>query len=238
MMNKRKPILEKLETTLGYSFKDMKILEESIIHKSYAHENAAQKLRHNERLEFLGDAVLDLVVSDLLMEKFPESHEGELSRIRASIVNEDQLAKLAMSLELGKSIYLGKGEERTKGRIKASILANTYEAIVAAIYLDGGYRAAYTVVQEHFRPVLDQAAKSDINRDYKTKLQEETQARHKLVPQYKVTQEKGPDHDKVFQIQVSLKGKPLAFGSGKSKKEAEQDAARNALKIIREEEAF
>ncbi|MBI3016460.1 MAG: ribonuclease III [Deltaproteobacteria bacterium] len=237
-MNKRKPLLEKLETTLGYSFKDMKILEESIIHKSYAHENSAQKLKHNERLEFLGDAVLDLVVSDLLMEKFPESPEGELSRIRASIVNEDQLAKLAMKLEIGKSIYLGKGEELTKGRVKASILANTYEAIVAAIYLDGGYDAVYTILQEHFHPILEEASKSDINRDYKTKLQEEAQALHKIVPHYVVIEEKGPDHDKVFQIQVSLKGKPLAFGSGKSKKEAEQDAARNALKIIREEEAF
>ena len=237
-MNKRKPLLQKLEATIGYSFKDMKILEESIIHKSYAYENAAQKLRHNERLEFLGDAVLDLVVSDLLMEKFPESPEGDLSRIRASIVNEDQLAKLALKLELGKSLYLGKGEELTKGRVKASILANTYEAIVAAIYLDGGYDSVYTIIQEHFRPVLEEAAKSDINRDYKTKLQEEAQARHKIVPHYIVTQEKGPDHDKVFQIQVSLKGKPLAFGSGKSKKEAEQDAARNALKILREEQEF
>lgn len=237
-MNKRKPLLEKLETTLGYSFNDLKLLEESVVHKSYAHENSAKKLKHNERLEFLGDAVLDLVVSDLLMEKFPESPEGELSRIRASIVNEDQLAKLALKLELGKSIYLGKGEELTKGRVKASILANTYEAIVAAIYLDGGYDSAYTILQEHFGPILEQAAKSDINRDYKTKLQEEAQARHKIVPHYVVIEEKGPDHDKVFQIQVSLKGKPLAFGSGKSKKEAEQDAARNALKIIREEQEF
>ena len=237
-MNKRKPLLEKLETTLGYSFKDMKLLEESVVHKSYAHEHIAQGLKHNERLEFLGDAVLDLVVSDLLMERFPESNEGELSRIRASIVNEDQLAKMALKLELGRSIFLGKGEERTQGRIKASILANTYEAIVAAVYLDGGYESAYTMIQEHFKPILEQAAKSDIDRDYKTKLQEETQARYKMVPHYGVIEEKGPDHDKVFQIQVSLKGKPLAFGSGKSKKEAEQDAARNAITILREEKEF
>lgn len=237
-MQKKSPTFERLEKTLRYEFKDQNLLTESLIHKSYSYENLASKLKHNERLEFLGDAVLELVVSDLLMEHFPEAAEGELSRLRASIVNETQLATVASKLELGKLIYLGKGEEQTKGRTKNSILANTYEAVLAAIYMDGGYDKVYTVVQDQFLPLIAQIKKTGFDRDYKTRLQEEMQNRYKKVPRYQIKEETGPDHNKTFRVEVSIKGRLLALGSGKSKKEAEQDAARFALQVIKEEDRF
>ncbi len=237
-MQRKSPLFERLEKTLGYQFKDQNLLTESLIHKSYSYENLASKLKHNERLEFLGDAVLELVVSDLLMEHFPEAAEGELSRLRASIVNETQLATVASQLELGKLIYLGKGEEQTKGRTKNSILANTYEAVLAAIYMDGGYEKVYAVVQDQFLPLIAQAKKTGFDHDYKTRLQEEMQNRYKKVPRYQVKEETGPDHNKTFRVEVSIKGRLLALGSGKSKKEAEQDAARFALQVLKEEDRF
>lgn len=237
-MQKKSPTFERLEKILRYEFKDQNLLTESLIHKSYSYENLASKLKHNERLEFLGDAVLELVVSDLLMEHFPEAAEGELSRLRASIVNETQLATVASKLELGKLIYLGKGEEQTKGRSKNSILANTYEAVLAAIYMDGGYEKVYTIVQDQFLPLIAEIKKTGFDRDYKTKLQEEMQNRYKKVPRYQVKEEAGPDHNKTFRIEVSIKGRFLALGSGKSKKEAEQDAARGALQVLKEEDRF
>ncbi|MEK7790227.1 MAG: ribonuclease III [Deltaproteobacteria bacterium] len=237
-MQKKSPTFERLEKTLGYQFKDQNLLTESLIHKSYSYENLASKLKHNERLEFLGDAVLELVVSDLLMEHFPQAAEGELSRLRASIVNETQLATVASKLELGKLIYLGKGEEQTKGRTKNSILANTYEAVLAAIYMDGGYDKVYAVVQDQFLPLIAEAKKTGFDRDYKTRLQEEMQNRYKKIPRYQVKEEAGPDHNKTFRVEVSIKGRFLALGSGKSKKEAEQDAARGALQVLKEEDRF
>lgn len=237
-MQKKSAVFEKLEKTLGYEFKDPNLLKESLIHKSYAYENVAEKIKHNERFEFLGDAVLELVVSDLLMEHFPEVAEGELSRLRASIVNETQLATVAFQLELGKLIYLGKGEEQTKGRNKNSILANTYEAILAAIYVDGGYEKVYSVIQHQFAPLIEQAKKSGYDRDFKTQLQEAAQSRYKQIPRYQIDEQIGPDHNKTFRVGVRVKGQLLAFGSGKSKKEAEQDAARLALAILKEEDRF
>lgn len=237
-MQKKSPTFERLEKILRYEFKDQNLLTESLIHKSYSYENLASKLKHNERLEFLGDAVLELVVSDLLMEHFPEAAEGELSRLRASIVNETQLATVASKLELGKLIYLGKGEEQTKGRTKNSILANTYEAVLAAIYMDGGYEKVYPIVQDQFLPLIAEIKKTGFDRDYKTKLQEEMQNRYKKVPRYQVKEEAGPDHNKTFHVEVSIKGRFLALGSGKSKKEAEQDAARGALQVLKEEDRF
>ncbi len=244
MNTKKSSGFENIEKTLGYAFKSLELLKESLMHKSYAYEKNAITTRNNERLEFLGDAVLDMVVSDLLMEKFPKAQEGELSKLRASVVNEEQLARLAQKLNLGKSIYLGKGEELTHGRTKSSILSSTYEAVVAAIYLDGGYDAAYKIISEHFNSFFEGMKQGKINdaffTDFKSKLQEEIQKRYKKAPHYIVTQESGPDHHKLFQVQVSVTSNdtPLAFGSGKSKKEAEQDAARSALKLLAEEESF
>jgi len=229
---------EKLEKTLRYEFKDLNLLKESLIHKSYSYENLAEKIKHNERLEFLGDAVLELVISDLLMEHFSDSREGELSRLRASIVNETQLATVASTLDLGKLLYLGKGEEQTKGRTKNSILADAYEALLAAIYIDGGYEKVYSVIQQQFIPLIEQAKKSGFDRDFKTQLQQEAQSRYKQVPRYKVREENGPAHNKTFQVAVYVKRQLLALGSGKSKKEAEQDAARLALQILKEEDRF
>lgn len=237
-MQKKSAVFEKLEKTLGYEFKDPNLLKESFIHKSYAYENISEKIKHNERLEFLGDAVLELVVSDLLMEHFQDVREGELSRLRASIVNETQLATVASSLELGRLLYLGKGEEQTYGRTKNSILANTYEALLAAIYIDGGYEKVYAVIQQQFTPLIEQAKKSGYDRDFKTQLQETAQNRHKEIPRYQLAQQIGPDHDKTFRVAVHIKGRLLAFGSGKSKKEAEQDAARLALAVLKEEDQF
>lgn len=239
-MNQRTPTLKKLESSLGYTFKDLKLLEQSVIHRSYAHEKHRETMKSNERLEYLGDAVLNLVISDLLMERFSNSTEGELSKIRASVVNEEQLAKLALELELGKCLLLGHGEELTLGRKKASILADAYEAVLAAIYLDGGFNEAYKVIDEHFSPLLAKALKEDFFKDFKTQLQEEMQKGYKKSPSYQVVKESGPEHHKVFEVQVQLPNQPplVAFGSGRSKKEAEQDAARNALKLLKEEKEF
>ena len=234
-MDKKKSSINIIESTLEYHFKDVKLLEESLIHKSYAYENLKHELKHNERLEFLGDAVLDLVISDLLMELSPHASEGELSRFRASIVNEDELAILATKLNIGKLMYLGKCEEQTEGRKKASLLANTYEALLGAIYMDGGYEAVHRVIKIHFTPLLKRASQGKTIWDYKTKLQEETQKLCKKIPLYRITKEKGPDHDKTFQVEVQIPDlkEVRAFGSGKSKKEAEQEAAKSALKLLK-----
>ena len=235
-MDKKETLFKKLEITLGYKFKNLNLLKESIVHKSYANEKVDLKLSHNERLEFLGDAVLELAITDLLVKRFPDFMEGDLSRLRASIVNEAQLARLAVKLDLGKVILLGRGEELTEGRTKNSILANTYEAILAALYLDGGYNAAFQVAEIHFRLILEEATRTDFDRDFKTKLQEVAQAKYQKIPRYHVTKTSGPDHKKTFEVKVVVNSVPLAFGTGKSKKEAEQDAARNALQVLREEE--
>lgn len=237
-MNKKHPAFKKLETVLGYTFKKLDLLKESLIHKSYAHEHPALNIKNNERFEFLGDAVLELVITDLIIKRFPDSLEGELSRIRASIVNEKELADLASRLGLSPWVLLGKGEEKTRGRVKSSILANTYEAILAALYLDGGYAAAYQVIREHFWKIIDAAACSDFDRDYKTKLQEKIQKKFKKIPEYTIIEEIGPNHHKTFNVKVTISDELFAFGSGKSKKEAEQDAARLALQVLKEQDLF
>ncbi|MBI4041032.1 MAG: ribonuclease III [Deltaproteobacteria bacterium] len=221
-----------LETAIGYQFNNMNLLEKALVHKSYAFEAMTDSEGHNERMELLGDAVLDLVITDLLLKQFPEKMEGELSKLRASIVNEAQLATLAQNFDLGSSLLLGKGEERTHGRNKKSILADTYEALIAAVYLDGGFETAFQMISSHFRAILLRAATEDIDRDYKTRLQEFIQIRYKTIPHYRVTKELGPDHNKVFHVSVSVSKKTLAFGSGKNKKEAEQQAAKSALHIL------
>jgi ribonuclease-3 len=209
----------------------MTILEEACRHSSYVNEQSLPGMRNNERLEFLGDAVLNLVVGHLLMQRFQDLPEGNLSRMRAGLVNEIQLAELAKKLHLGDYLLLGKGELQTHGRDKESILADTFEAVIAAIYLDGGFHAAFKFISAHFSKQIQSAEPPVLSFDYKSKLQEIVQETHKITPVYKVIEESGPDHDKTFVVQIQIDN-VKAKGVGKSKKRAEQDAARSALEML------
>jgi ribonuclease III len=190
-------------------------------------------LRDNERLEFLGDAVLNLIVGHILMERYPQMKEGELSRTRANLVNETQLADMARTIGLGPHLQLGKGEIQTQGMEKNSILAGAYEALIAALYLDSGYRATFNIIEQNFVPILDQVQSASDSYDYKSRLQEWVQEKHGVIPNYKVVNEEGPDHDKTFWVSVNVFGIE-AQGTGKNKKAAEQDAARKALEQLNE----
>lgn len=223
--------LSVLEQKLSYKFKDISLLEEACRHSSYVNEQAVTDLRDNERLEFLGDAVLNLVVGHLLMKYYPELPEGDLSRMRASLVNEFQLARIAKSAELGTYVMLGKGEIQTNGRKKKSILADTLEAIIAAVYLDGGFDAAFGFIERHFSARLRSIHAPTLNYDYKSQLQEMVQTTHGLMPSYSVVEESGPDHDKTFIVEITV-GELTMEGVGKSKKMAEQDAARKVTEIL------
>ncbi len=224
--------LKRLEKNLGARFWNLENLKSALTHKSYANEKRIPSYCHNERLEFLGDAVLELVVSHTLMEKYPEAPEGDLSKMRAAMVNEKTLAWLARSLELGELLYLGKGEEIGQGREKPSLLADAYEAVLGALYLDRGFRKAFKVVKEHAKLLLEQVNNDDFYKDYKTHLQETAQILFKMVPKYRMTDESGPDHNKTFQVNILIDGEVYGSGSGKSKKEAEQNAAREALEKL------
>jgi ribonuclease III len=204
-------------------------------HTSYGHEFLQDKplaLRDNERLEFLGDAILDVVVSDILLEAFPNANEGQLSKMRAAVVNEKTLAALAQSIELQDCIRLGKGEAQTGGNAKPSILSSALEALIAAIYLDGGFNAVYPVVRHLFAPMFAEERDLMAFYDHKTQLQEIVQARWKVTPTYHLLQTQGPDHAKTFQVEVRMNGKALAAAEGSSKKEAEQNAARAAIQMV------
>lgn len=233
MTSKSKPLsVAELNGRLGYSFRDAKLLELSIIHKSFGNEHRAAQsvsVRDNERLEFLGDAILDLIISQYLLETYPNFSEGDLSKLRAGLVNERSLAKVARSLSLGDYVWLGKGEEFTGGRTKDSILASTFEAIVAAVYQDGGFDAANNWVRTLFEDKIASAGIEDVLQDYKTKLQEVVQAKYRSAPRYEVIQSSGPDHDKTFEVQLSINGSVICKAAGKSKKQAEQLAAKEAL---------
>ncbi len=223
-----------IEQKLGYQFQSKELLAEALRHSSYVNEQPASDLRDNERLEFLGDAVLNLIVGHILMERYPQMKEGDLSRTRANLVNETQLATMARSIELGSYLQLGKGEIQTHGMEKNSILAGAYEALVAALYLDSGYKATFNIIEKNFVPILDQVQSASDSYDYKSRLQEWVQEKHGEIPNYKVVNEKGPDHDKTFWVAVKVFGIE-AQGTGKNKKAAEQDAARKALEILEEE---
>ncbi len=220
---------------LGHSFHNPDLLEEALRHSSFVNEQAGSDLRDNERLEFLGDAVINLVVGHMLMGRFPDLREGGLSRMRANLVNESRLAGIARKLGLGEFIQLGKGEEQTSGRDKNSILADTLEAVTAAVYLDGGFEAAFRLLENHFVPLLETIRRPFANRDYKSRLQEMVQERQSAVPLYRVVAESGPDHDKTFDVEVAV-GPERIRGSGRSKKLAEQEAARRALSTLFENE--
>jgi len=217
-----------VEIVLNYFFTDKRLLEEALRHSSYVNEAPTAGLRDNERLEFLGDAVLNLSVGHILMERYVDLNEGDLSRMRSALVNEQQLAKLARRLDLGAHIRLGKGEAQTGGNEKSSILAGTIEALVAAVYLDGGFGSAFEIVQSMFLPLVCQMEHANQHIDFKSQLQELVQIRSAPMPVYTVTREEGPDHDKTFWVLLRVK-EVETEGVGKSKKTAEQDAARKAL---------
>lgn len=227
-------LLEDLQELIGHRFSDKQLLHNALMHRSYVNENPHLHLTDNERLEFLGDAALDLAVSHLLIERFPHYDEGKLSRLRAGIVNEKQLALLATELELGAALHLGKGEDLSGGRSKPSLLANAYEAVLAAIYLDGGLKTLIKIVEMHFSRFLseDEDLPQALDKDYKTRLQEVVQSREKTVPHYRLEAEEGPDHNKRFRVSVWLKDQLLALGSGPTKKSAQQKAAGRALRLL------
>lgn len=227
--------LQRLQERLGYSFGDRAILLQSLTHTSYGHEFMSEKpiaLRDNERLEFLGDAILDVVVSDILLEAFPNANEGQLSKMRAAVVNEKTLAQVAKSIGLQDCIRLGKGEVQTGGQNKPSITSSAFEALIAAIYLDGGFNAVYPVVRHLFAPLFLEERDLMAFYDHKTQLQEIVQARWKITPSYHLLQSSGPDHAKTFEVEVRMNGKRLASATGASKKEAEQNAARAAIQTV------
>lgn len=226
---------ERLQERLGYRFGDRAVLLQALTHTSYGHEFLQDKplaLRDNERLEFLGDAILDVIVSDILLESFPNAHEGQLSKMRAAVVNEKTLAELAKSISLQAVLRLGKGESQTGGCLKPSILSSAFEALIAAIYLDGGFNAVYPVVRHLFAPLFAEERDLMSFYDHKTQLQEIVQARWKVTPTYHLLQATGPDHAKTFEVEVRMNGKSLATASGASKKEAEQNAAKAAILCV------
>lgn len=221
-----------LEERLGLSLGDGREALFAVTHKSYVNEHRDENLVDNERLEFLGDAVIDLAVSHRLMERHPEAQEGELSKLRASIVNEQGLHEVAVSLGLGELLLLGRGEELTGGRDKPSLLADALEAVIAAIYLSGGMPRVLEFVDRFFGPAIERAGRSGADRDYKTRVQELAQGKLHATPRYRVVEEHGPDHSKTFVIEVAIDGQILGRGTGRSKKDAEQLAAREALASI------
>jgi ribonuclease-3 len=214
----------------NYQFKNPTLLEQALTHKSFVHENGKRHLPHNEKLEFLGDAVLDLLLSEFLMEKFPTDDEGNLSKKRASLVNESVLARIALQLQLSERILLGKGEILSNGNRKPRLLASVYEALLGAVFLDGGYGEVRKLARENFAQVMTEMNPAqDFEHDYKTRLQEMAQADLKTGPSYEVTGEEGPSHSPQFQVSLSLLGKVISHGLGKSKKHAEQEAAKTAI---------
>lgn len=221
---------EKLYKLIGYRFKSEKLVKTALTHSSYASEHKLGYERNNERLEFIGDAYVDAVVGARLFEIMGSAHEGVLSRCRADVVCEDSLADTASEMGLGEFLYLGKGEEASGGRKKASILADAFEALVGAIILDGGYDAGRDTILRLLDKRITLGAQGKLNKDYKTKLQEKLQeSDHNVKIEYRKIAESGPDHNKTFTIEVEINGKTAGRGTGQSKAKAEQAAAEDAL---------
>ena len=222
--------LHELEQKLGYSFRDQSLLETALTHSSYTREKG-KAIQCNERLEFLGDAFFDAIIGEDLYKSFPDKEEGFLSRIRATIVCEKSLAMKAEAFELGEYLRIGRGEEKTGGRKKISILADTMEAIIGAVYMDGGFESAKAFVLDVFADVLEDARHGKyIVTDYKTALQELLQSKGSASIKYILAEESGPDHDKTFRVELHVNGKRESEGVGKTIKQAEQHAAEMALK--------
>lgn len=250
----RRNLLAELEAALAYRFKDLTLLNVALTHKSYIEEwrsedEASQRadqgqpgpVQHYENLEFLGDAVLQLAVTHIIMTKFSYAAEGVLSKLRSQLVSEESLHDKSLGYGFGRFLLLGRGEETTQGREKKSILADVYESIIGAVYLDGGFAASFKIVERDFEAWLtqlpDRLRVEAFSTDFKSLLQELCQKRWKTIPVYTTTYEWGPDHDKTFRVEVSLNSRPLGEGEGKSKKAAEQLAAQRAMEAMRGESA-
>lgn len=225
--------LAAFEQRLGYRFRDRERLEQALTHRSFAHETSSGERADNESLEFLGDAVLGFVIADVIFQEFPLTDEGMKSKIKASLVSAVALAQVADRLGLGEHLHLGRGEEKTGGRHKQALLSDACEALIAAIYLDGGIEAARTFILREFEPQLETARHEDVvssvRGDFKSALQEYLQAKRHALPEYRTVRADGPDHAKTFHVAVRVGAVVLAEASGRSKKDAEQDAARRAL---------
>ncbi len=225
--------LEDLENKLGYFFGDRELLSEALTHKSYYHENRSKAAPYNERLEFLGDSVIGLVVVEYLFLLEERYSESVLAKMKSYLVCEAVLADIASSISLGKYILLGKGEDSTGGRIKKSILSDTFEAAIGAVYLDGGFPKTREIVRSFFKGRVDKVIKEGEFYDYKTELQEKTQLDYGTLPEYRVIKEEGVEHKRVFTVAVFLEGRELGVASGKRKKEAEALAAKEALEKLK-----
>lgn len=222
--------IHEFEEKINIRFNNPDILEQAFIHRSYLNENRTVKKEHNERLEFLGDAVLELVITHYLFEKFPDRQEGEMTSYRSALVNAVTLAQVATKLEVNEYLLLSKGEAKDVGRARNYILADTLEAIIGAIYIDQGYDASKRFIYAHITPLTDEIVAKGLWIDAKSKFQEIAQEKTGITPAYKTVKEAGPDHDKQFTVAVYVGDDEIAKGTGKSKQEAEQEAARSALR--------
>lgn len=219
----------KFEKKAGFSFRNKKLLEQAFTHRSYLNEHKNSSLEHNERLEFLGDAVLELIITEHLYKTYPKYNEGEMTSLRAALVNADTLSEVASGLGMNDFLLLSKGEAKDNGRARRYILANTIEALVGALFLDQGYDATRDFVGAHTFQLLEMIIKKGLWTDSKSLFQEQAQERSGVTPAYKTLREEGPDHDKVFTVGVYIGSEKVAEGEGKSKQDAEQDAARAGL---------
>lgn len=217
------------EQRINTTFNDISILQNAFVHRSYVNEYRHEKIEHNERLEFLGDAVLELVVTDFLYNEFPNKTEGELTAYRAALVNTNTLSEASSRLEMNEYLLLSKGEAKDTGRARSYILANAFEAVIGAIYLDQGYDKAREFIAANIFPLTEEIVSKRLWQDPKSRFQEEAQDRVSITPSYKLLKESGPDHDKVFEVGVFLGDELIASGEGKSKQEAEQGAAEKAI---------
>ena len=224
--------LAALQQTLGVSFNNLSLLEQALVHSSYVNENPGFAPTSNERLEFLGDAVLGLIVAEKLYQDFPQLSEGEMTRLRAALVCQDTLARVARAIKLGDYLYLGKGEKASGGERKPANLARALEAVIAAVFLDQGLFTTRDVTLRLFNEELQKVASQGVEVDYKSQLQELIQAREQQAPVYRVVEATGPDHEKKFTVEVRIGDTVLGKGTGKSKKTAETEAARSALQRL------
>jgi ribonuclease-3 len=238
-LKRRKIMVEsrcKLEDTIGYTFKNLKLVKEALTHSSYANERKGQNINNNERLEFLGDSVLSIIISQYLFEKYKDLPEGELTKIRSKIVCEATLGECSTKIKLGNYMMFGRGEEMTGGRERTSILADAWEALIAAIYLDGGLEEAKKFIMKNMMKVINDAVDGKVFLDYKTRLQEIIQVNKENRIKYELYKEEGPDHCKVFYSNVKLNDVVIGTGNGRSKKESEQQAAKVALRSLEKNE--
>ena len=228
--------LKEFQEIIGYHFTDDTYLKVALTHSSYANENRNKNVHYNERLEFLGDSVLGLIVSRYIFENFPQLPEGKLTKMRAAVVCERSLWECAVNIDLGKYLILGNGEEHMGGRTRMSILADAFEALIAAIYLDSGIETVREWVMGQLYETIMDASRGKMFKDYKTEFQEVVQKNGDVNIRYEVVSESGPDHDKIFVVEVYLNGRLMGCGEGSSKKKAEQQAAQNALQKAKSEE--